>query len=232
MNCLALVPKFICMKFSSYVFLLVCCIIGSCKLMHSDRSIRNNLAFGRVLNDYYDDRMKYFPLEATQNGDNRYNDQFPVDFTDSYLDTLRNFYGRYLDKILVFDRDKLNQNDQISYDIFTREMKMYLEGLDFHFTINIVTMPNLQYMPFNQFEGTPLFLRQMGSGSGIQPFNTVQDYYNWILRAGKFQAWTDSAIIYFRKGLANGYILPRCLVEKMIPEMQNMATADTTKNIY
>ncbi len=63
-------------------------------------------------------------------------------------------------------------------------------------------MPNIQYMPFNQFEGIPLFLGQMGSGSGIQPFNTVNDYDNWIKRASQFQAWTDSAIVYFRKGLA------------------------------
>ena len=142
------------------------------------------------------------------------------------------FYGGYLSKILVFDRDKLNQNDQISYDIFVREMKINLEGMDLHLAINNVTMPNIQYMPFNQFEGIPLFLGQMGSGSGIQPFNTVDDYDNWIKRAGKFQAWTDSAIVYFRKGLANGYILPRCLVEKMIPEMQNMVTPDITKSIF
>ena len=90
-------------------------------------------------------------------------------------------------------------------------------------------MPNIQYMPFNQFEGIPLFMGQMGSGSGIQPFKTVQDYDNWIKRAGRFQAWTDSAIVYFRKGLQNGYILPRCLVEKMIPEMQSMVTTDITK---
>jgi len=200
--------------------------------MHSDRSIRNNRAFGRVLNDYYDDRMKYFPLEATQNGDNRYNDQFPVDFTDSYLDTLRNFYGRYLDKILVFDRDKLNQNDQISYDIFTREMKMSLEGIDLHLVTNNITMPNIQYMPFNQFEGIPIFLGQMGSGSGVQPFKTVEDYNNWIRRASGFQAWADSAIAYFRRGMQNGYILPRCLVVKMIPEMQSMVTEDITKSIF
>ena len=127
-----------------------------------------------------------------------------------------------LNKILVFDRDKLNRNDQISYDVLLRELKMDLEGIDLHLAINNVTMPNVQYMPFNQFEGIPLFLGQMGSGSGIQPFKTVEDYHNWIKRAGKFQAWTDSAIVYFRKGLTNGYILPRCLVEKMIPEMQNM----------
>ena len=64
----------------------------------------DNPEFGKVLNDYYDDQLKYFPLVATQNGDNRYNDQLPVDFTDSYFDTLRNFYDGYLSKILVFDR--------------------------------------------------------------------------------------------------------------------------------
>jgi len=200
--------------------------------MHPDRSIPDNKDFGKVLNDYYDDRMKYFPVEATQNGDQRYNDQLPVDFTDSYLDTLRNFYGGYLNKILVFDRDKLNKNDQISYDVLLRELKMDIEGIDLHLAINNVTMPNVQYMPFNQFEGIPLFLGQMGSGTGIQPFKTVEDYHNWITRAGKFQAWADSAIVYFKKGLSNGYILPRCLVEKMIPEMQDMATTDTAKNIF
>ena len=200
--------------------------------MHTNRASRNNRALGRVLNDYYKERMKYYPVEATQNGDTSYNDQLPVDFTDGYMDTLRNFYSRYLDKVLVFERDKLNDNDQISYDIFTREMKINLEGLDLHLDISTVWMPNIQYIPFTQFEGLPIFLGQMGSGSGIQPFNTVTDYDNWIKRAGKFQAWTNSAIVYFKKGLQNGYILPRCLVEKMIPEMQNMVTSDPTKSIF
>jgi uncharacterized protein (DUF885 family) len=185
-----------------------------------------------MMNDYYEDRMRYYPLEATQNGDNRYNDQLPVDFTDSYLDTLRNFYGRYLNKILVFDRDKLNRNDQISYDIFLREMKMQLDGIDLHLSINNTTMPNIQYMPFNQYEGLPIYLAQMGSGAGIQPFKTAADYDNWMKRAGNMQAWTDSAIVYFRRGLQNGYILPHCLVVKMIPQMQSMVTPDITKNIF
>ncbi len=200
--------------------------------MHRDRSLADNKEFGVVLNDYYNDRMKYLPLEATQNGDSLYNDLLPADFTDSYLDTLRNFYNSYLNKILVFDRNQLNRNDQISYDIFVREMKINLEGLDLHLSMNLVLMPNIQYMPFNQFEGVPISLGQMGSGSGIQPFNTVKDYENWIIRAGKFGAWTDSAIVYFRRGLQNGYILPRCLVEKMIPEMQDLVVTDITKSIF
>lgn len=200
--------------------------------MHPERSIPDNKEFGLVLDGYFNDRMKYFPIEATQNGDNRFDDQLPVDFTDTYLDTLRNFYGNYLNKTLVFDREKLNKNDQVSYDILVRELKMDLEGIDLHLAINNVTMPNIGYMPFNQFEGIPLFLGQMGSGSGIQPFKTVKDYSTWIKRAGRFQTWTDSAIIYFRKGLQNGYILPRCLVEKMIPQMQSMVTPDYNKSIF
>jgi uncharacterized protein (DUF885 family) len=200
--------------------------------MHPNRAIRDNRAFGRVLRDYYNDRMRYFPVEATQNGNNQYNDQLPADFTDSYQDTLRNFYKFYLDKVLAFDRERFNQNDQISYNILLRELRMDLEGIDLHLVINNVTMPNIQYMPFNQFEGIPIFFGQMGSGSGIQPFKTAEDYDNWIKRAGQFGAWTDSAIVYFRKGLQNGYILPRCLVEKMIPEMQNMVTAEITKSIF
>ncbi len=200
--------------------------------MNTNHSAPDNRRLAVVLNNYYEDREKLYPIEATQNGDNRYNDKLPVDFTDSYLDTLRNFYRRYEDKINQFNRDKLNKNDQVSYDIFKREMEMSIEGIDLHLAINTVTMPNIQYMPFNQFEGTPLFLGQMGSGTGIQPFKTVEDYDNWIKRAGNFGAWADSAIIYFRKGLANGYILPRCLVVKMIPQMADLAGDDPTKSLF
>lgn len=200
--------------------------------MHPDRSIRDNKEFGLVLDAYYNDRMKFYPVEATQNGDYRFNDQLPISFTDSYLDTLRNFYAGYLDQVLVFNRDKLNQNDQISYDIIVRQLKLDMEGIDLHLVVDNVTQPNVQYMPFTQFEGIPVFLGEMGSGTGIQPFKTVQDYNNWITRASKFQSWSDSAIVYFRKGLTNGYILPRCLVEKMIPEMRSMAVTDTAVNVF
>ena len=211
---------------------LIVCAFSSCKLMNTNRSGPDNQRLAIVLNNYYEDREKLYPIEATQNGDNRYNDKLPVDFTDSYLDTLRNFYSGYKNKINQFDRDKLNQNDQISFDIFKREMEMSIEGIDLHFSINNVTMPNIQYMPFNQFEGTPLYLGQMGSGTGIQPFKTVADYDNWIKRATAFGAWADSAIVYFSRGLANGYILPRYLVVKMIPQMADLGSDDATKSLF
>jgi uncharacterized protein (DUF885 family) len=211
---------------------LILCVFSSCKLMNTNHSAPDNKQLAVLLNDYYEYRARLIPIEATQNGDNRFNDKLPVDFTDSYLDTLRSFYSGFLNKISAFNRDDLNKNDQISFDIFKREMEISLEGVNLHFSVNSVTMPNLQYMPFNQFEGIPLYLGQMGSGTGIQPFKTVSDYDNWIKRAGSFGAWADSAIVYFRKGMANGYLLPRCLVVKMIPQMQSMVSADAANSLF
>ena len=75
---------------------------------------------------------KLFPLEATALGDNRYNDRLPIDFTDSYRDSLQNFFSKYKTFLTKYDREALNENDRISYDIFKREMDMSLEGLTFH----------------------------------------------------------------------------------------------------
>ena len=117
---------------------LIICVFSSCKLMNSNRSIPDNKPLSVLFNNYYESRARLFPIEATQNGDNRYNDMLPVDFTDSYLDTLRSFYSGFLNRIDSFNRDQLNKNDQISYDIFKREMEISLEGVNLHFSVNPV----------------------------------------------------------------------------------------------
>jgi uncharacterized protein (DUF885 family) len=87
-------------------------------------------------------------------------------------------------------------------------------------------------MPFDQFTGIPLTIAQFGSGTVVQPFKTIKDYNNWLSRATKFSAWADSAIIYFRKGVAEGIVLPKVLVIKMLPQMENFITADVTKSVF
>jgi len=194
----------------------------ACKLGNNNSNMEANNELAALFDKYYDERMQLFPLEATTNGDNRFNDQMPVDFTDSYRAKLKIFYSKYLSEINEFDRDHLNDNDKISFDIFKYEMQISLEGLSFH----------SNYIPTNQFWGRPLDMGPMGSGSGIQPFKTVQDYDNWIKRASAFSAWSDSAIVYFRKGISANFILPKALVIKMIPQLETMKVSDVTKSIF
>ncbi len=101
-----------------------------------------NASLASLLDQYYEERMSYYPQEATQNGDNRFNDQLPNDISADFRGKVRAFYQKYQSEIQKIDRNSLNSNDQASYDIFTYEMKMNLEAL---------TYDAAWQMPFNSF---------------------------------------------------------------------------------
>ncbi|OQP64252.1 hypothetical protein A3860_19945 [Niastella vici] len=191
----------------------------------------SNKELAALFEKYYNGRMALLPVEATINGDTRYNDQLPAEFTDSYRGKLSAFFTENLQAVQQFNREQLNETDRTSYDIFKREMEMSIEGLQYqYFSTTDYTIDG--HVPFNQFYGLPLSFGQMGSGAGAQPFNTVRDYDNWLKRAAAFPAWADSAIVYFKKGIAAGNVLPAKLVVKMITQMQNMVASDVTKSLY
>lgn len=202
---------------------LAICLLAACNNGQNREAAQNsNTELARLFDQYWEERMQHFPLEATQSGDNRYNDRLTIPFTDAFRDTLQRFYSGYLYSLEKFRRDDLDENDRISYDIFRREMEIQLEGLKLH----------THYIPFQQFWGLPLDLGQFGSGTGSQPFKTAADYAAWNGRARAFSAWADSAIVYFRKGMAAGMVLPRALVVKMIPQMRDLANGDSAKSVF
>ena len=192
----------------------------------------DNKDLAALFENYYTERMRLIPVESTQNGDSTNNDKLFADFTDSYREKYRRFFSNYLDEIKKYNRDELNGNDQLSYDIFKREMEITLEGLSLGWFANTVTYPDHRYIPFTQFGGIPIWLGQSGSGDGSQPFRTITDYDNWLQRASAFSAWTDSAIIYFRRGIVANTVLPQSLVKKMIPEMEAMIVNDASKSLF
>ena len=208
--------------YKTFLLLFAVIAIVSCKSSNNGADKEDNKELSAVFNNYYEDRLKLFPLEATAIGDTRYNDLLPIDFTDAYRKQLKDFYNQYLAELNKYQRENLSEKDQLSYDDFKREMQISLEGLNY---------PE-NYIPFQQFWGLPLTMGQLGSGSGNQPFKSVKDYDDWLSRASMFPAWADSSIVYFRKGIAANYVLPKALVVKMIPEMEAMQVKEDTASLF
>lgn len=181
-----------------------------------------NKDLSRVFDQYWEDRMRLFPLEATGIGDNRYNDLLPNDGTAQFRKQSHDFNQKYLGELSKFNREELDENDKISYDVLKDQIQTALEAEKLHF----------EYLPFNQFYALPLTMGQMGSGSGSQPFKTVKDYDNWLKRVSAYSVWADTAIANFRKGINAGVVLPRALVVKMIPQMQSMVVADPKQSLF
>jgi uncharacterized protein (DUF885 family) len=174
---------------------------------------------------YWDEQARLFPLAATAQGDNRYNDQLPNDQTQAFRQQLRAFYQRYQTQLRKTDRQQLTANDQTSYDILDYNLTLDLDGL---------RQPTWM-MPFNQFSNSgslPSDLGQLGAGTGKQPFKTTLDYRNWLVRAHAFPVWADSAIGNFRRGMKAGVVLPKALVVKMIPQLQSFVVTDPTASLF
>ena len=182
----------------------------------------NNKALADLFKAFNEDSYKLYPVQATANGDLRYNDQLPVTFTDSYNKKVKSFNTKYLTELKKFDRKNLNANDKLSFDVFKYDREMALEGLTL----------KLNRMPSNQMNSFELTMGQLGSGTGAQPFKTVKDYDNWISRAKKYTAWSDSTIVYFRKGMAEGMVLPKALVVKMIPQLKSLQADVVEKSVF
>ncbi len=206
------------------ILLLLCSALYLCSCTNPAQTppAGNNKDLAALFDQYYEERLTFFPMEATANGDNRYNDKLYADFTDSYRARTKAFFEKYDKAIKAFDRETLNDKDKINYDCFVYGVKSDLAGYAFH----------NNYMPLEQIGGFHLTFAQLGSGSLIQPFATVKDYDNWLQRVQAFGPYTDSVIAYFKKGMAAHYVLPKALVVKMIPQMKGMITADVKQSIF
>ncbi len=183
---------------------------------------KNNTAFNKLLNDYYEEGVLFTPIMANIKGDNRYMDLLPNNISVPYLKKLHDYNIKYQKLLKAYKRASLNSFDIISFDIISLQIKEALEKEKFH----------LEYMPFNQGASLPNTFPSLGSGKGVQPFKTVKDYENWLKRIDGFVDWTDTAIANFNKGIAIGMVLPKALVVKMIPQMEAQTVIDTAKNIF
>ena len=182
----------------------------------------NSKHFSAMLDQYWQERMQLFPTEATSNGDNRYNDRLTITIAESFRDSLGRFYKKYLDGLAKIDSTSLDKNDLVSFRLFKYEMQMGIEGLKYP----------THYIPMNQFWSFTLELPQLGSGSGNQPFKTVKDYDNWLKRLSVFPSWVDTAIYNMRKGIAAGWVLPKSLVVKILPQLKAVVVKEDTSSIF
>ena len=175
-----------------------------------------------LFDEYFEEQLKLNPILATSIGDPRYNDRFVVGIAPEAIAQEQRLEREYLARIGRIDRARLSEQDQLSYDIFKSNRELEIEGFRF---------PG-ELIPLNQFYSTPNLFAQLGSGNGMQPFKTVQDYDAFLKRLDGFVQWTDQAIVNMREGIRRGYVLPRVLVERTLPQLQAHVVAKPEASLY
>src|SRR6476661_10817276 len=114
------------MRKISIAALLLFAVVSCKQVASTNSSSGTDENISGVFDRYWEQYAKFFPLDATSQGDNRYNNILPNDQTAAFRDSLKNFFTTSLNDLQKFDREKLNENDKVSYDIFNYEMETRL----------------------------------------------------------------------------------------------------------
>ncbi|HAY3550748.1 DUF885 domain-containing protein [Elizabethkingia meningoseptica] len=200
----------------------------SCQKKDSTKNVaqdaQENDKLVKLADKYYETFLKLNPLEATSQGDLRFNDLLPDNISAKVIAEEINFYNTTTKELAGIKYDALDDQHKVIYDVLDNQLKTKVESYVYH----------PEYIPFTQFDGLPLTLPLLGSGKGTQPFKTEKDYDNWLKRIAQFPVWMDTAEQNFRTGIKNKFVLPKKLVVKMIPQMTaaEIITPDFSKNIF
>ncbi|MEZ6086381.1 MAG: DUF885 domain-containing protein [Phycisphaerae bacterium] len=160
-----------------------------------------------VFDDYWQARLAHSPTWATDIGVNRYNDRLDdlsADEDERWSAKRRHF----LKRITSIDQSHMSPMDRSNCEIFERQLRDGLLHDECH----------SRYMPIKH-QGSPhLSLPLM---LVYQPFDTVQDYRNYISRLEGWPTQVDQVIANCREGVNKGYVRSRVIIEKVVPQIQS-----------
>lgn len=201
-------------------------LVFSCKKESTikNEQTQSSAVLDSLASKYYDQYLQFYPLEATAQGENKYNDLLTNTIDSNFISKEILFYNSIQEDLKKIDYNQLPEDDKVVYDVLDYTLKDKIERYAYH----------PENIPFTQFGGLPLDFPLLGSGDGNQPFKTSKDYDNWLRRMEKFPEWMDTAIANFKIGIKNKQVLPKKLVIKMIAQMKGaeIIETDLSKNIF
>jgi uncharacterized protein (DUF885 family) len=223
------------MKIIKLVILLVVILELACNQSPQSENQQKSESIDSLFNAFSEERWQLMPILATKAGDKRYNHILPNHLSENYRTKLKEHYTKYKKLSKGIDKSTLSEVQQMNCDVMMWECDIYLESFEFEpaLVLNYDGMNfSFSYHPINQFWSTNLFIGQLAGGRSMQPFRTVKDYENWLLRINDFMVWCDTAIGNMRKGITKGIVLPKALIKKVIPQMENFAKGPAKEHIY
>jgi uncharacterized protein (DUF885 family) len=149
------------------------------------------------------------PIYASILGDKRYNDQLGSSSEKTTLEQQAK-EKEFLNRFQAIDTTGLPHQDVLNRELEIRSLKEDIEGTDLR----------LWQMPVNQMNGIHIDAPQLVT---VLSFQTVKDYDDYIARLKQLPRAFDENTDNMRKGMANGLMPPKFLLEKVVEQINGIA---------
>jgi uncharacterized protein (DUF885 family) len=167
----------------------------------------------KALNDLLAERWEYTlrtsPIYASILGDKRWNDKLD-DFSQKSIDDDLDQSKKFLVRFEAVDTTGFPEQEVLNKTLMVRDLQMALDGARF----------KGWEMPVSQFGGVHIDLPQLVS---VLSFQSVKDYDDYISRLKQIPRLFNENIIQMRKGMAEGLMPPRILLEKVVTQANGLA---------
>jgi uncharacterized protein (DUF885 family) len=175
-------------------------------------------ALNDLLHEQWEYTMRTSPIYASILGDKRYNDKID-DFSQAAIDDNLDQTRRFLVRFEAIDTTGFPEQETLNKALMVRDLKMGLEGARF----------KPWEMPVSQENGIHIDAPQLVS---ILSFQSVKDYEDYITRLKLLPVLFDQTIVQMRKGLAEGRMQPKILLDKVVTQANGIATTPAEQSPF
>ena len=159
--------------------------------------------FHKILTAEWEKRLIENPEWATRLGDDRYNNRLnDVSFE---ANKKRQKDNRALHvRLKEIDRSALSEPDQLSYDLYVQKLERSNHGYRY----------KTYFMPIDQMGGIQIGFAGMPD---YAPFDTAEDYQNYISRLRAFPKKIEQTIDLMKRGIETGWTHPKIIL-RLVPD--------------
>jgi uncharacterized protein (DUF885 family) len=175
-------------------------------------------ALNDLLHEQWEYNMRTSPIYASILGDKRYNDKLD-DFSQKAIDDNLAQTRRFLERFEAVDTTGFPEQEILNKELMVRDLKMGLEGARF----------KPWEMPVTQEGGIHIDAPQLVS---VLSFTSVKDYEDYITRLTLLPRLFDQTAEQMRKGMAEGLMPPKILLEKVVTQANGIATTPADQSPF
>lgn len=226
------------MKKLFYLISIISIVCSSCENPSdtaTESKVQESERVDSLFEAFHKFQLRINPIEATKAGYDSYNDRIANFISDDYQADLLENYTSFLSAIDQIDMDALSPAQQMSLKVMRWDCKIKKEGLENEIVTvasPIYNLPNFKLMPIAQITSLQLYVSQLAGGQSVHPFETVEDYEDWLKRVDDYLIWIDTAIENMKEGMDKGIVQPKVLMERVLTQLEPFIEAPTEEHIF
>jgi uncharacterized protein (DUF885 family) len=171
----------------------------------------------QLFDDAWDQDMRDSPVWASMLGDRRFNRQW-ADTSEDARARRKTAYEQQLNRLSQIDRELLDENELVNYELFDDEVRDRLEAMQFRTDL----------MPISQRGGIQT-LDETGNRLRMQ---TLADYEDWLARLTQIDQLVTQTIAQLEMGIDQGMVPPRITMSRVPAQIAKQVVENPEESLF